>query len=207
MNTMTRRSFILTASHVLVSLPIILHAQNEDPKKLVGKEEWMATWMMQDPDTRTSDSPLHLGRFKDPIYFTLNNITWVPDPEQASKFREVEVPTGFVTDLASIPPIFYTELRPDGEYAYAAIIHDYLYWSQTRPREEADEIFKMVMVDYKIKQGVINTIYQAVRLLGADAWKANAQLKAQGEKRILKKYPPTGNITWAEWKRQHDVLI
>ena len=49
------------------------------------------------------------------------------------------MPTGFVTDFASIPPIFYSVLRPDGEYAYAAVIHDYLYWTQTRPREDADE--------------------------------------------------------------------
>ncbi len=39
----------------------------------------------------------------------------------------IHVPAGFVTDLASVPRIFWTLLPPDGKYAKAAIIHDYLY--------------------------------------------------------------------------------
>ncbi|ECG8634089.1 DUF1353 domain-containing protein, partial [Salmonella enterica subsp. salamae] len=39
----------------------------------------------------------------------------------------IEVPAGFVTDLATIPRIFWSLMPPDGKYAKAAIIHDYLY--------------------------------------------------------------------------------
>ncbi|MDI5166053.1 DUF1353 domain-containing protein, partial [Salmonella enterica subsp. enterica serovar Montevideo] len=33
----------------------------------------------------------------------------------------IEVPVGFVTDLATVPRIFWSLLPPDGEYAKAAI--------------------------------------------------------------------------------------
>ncbi|EOD5071623.1 TPA: DUF1353 domain-containing protein [Salmonella enterica subsp. enterica serovar Enteritidis] len=38
----------------------------------------------------------------------------------------ISVPAGFVTDLATVPRIFWTLLPPDGKYTKAAIIHDYL---------------------------------------------------------------------------------
>jgi hypothetical protein len=116
------------------------------------------------------------------------------------------VPRGFVTDLASIPRIFYSLLRPDGEYAYAAIVHDYLYWTQTRTRTVSDEIFKFSMEDFNISRRTMQTIYNAVRLFGEGAWSKNARLKADGERRILKRFPPTAQINWADWKQRSDVF-
>lgn len=55
----------------------------------------------------------------------------------------IEVPVGFVTDLATVPRIFWSLLPPDGEYAKAAIIHDYLYHYPLRNRKESDLIFWM----------------------------------------------------------------
>jgi len=40
---------------------------------------------------------------------------------------EITVPAGFDTDYASIPRIFWPIYPPDGEYAPAAILHDFLY--------------------------------------------------------------------------------
>ena len=51
----------------------------------------------------------------------------------------VEVPQGFTTDFASIPPIFFGLLRPDGLYAVAAVVHDYLYWDQRVDRLTCDQ--------------------------------------------------------------------
>src|ERR1700730_13306161 len=65
----------------------------------------MREWMTH-PKSGISPSPLRLGRFREPIYFLLNSITWKPNAEQAFQFEPVEVPVGFVTDLASIPQIF-----------------------------------------------------------------------------------------------------
>ncbi len=53
----------------------------------------------------------------------------------------ISVPAGFVTDLATVPRIFWTLLPPDGKYAKAAIIHDYLYDNALRTKQETDKIF------------------------------------------------------------------
>jgi hypothetical protein len=43
----------------------------------------------------------------------------------------ISVPKGFVTDFASIPQgLWSLGLSPHGQYSRAAVIHDYLYWSQ-----------------------------------------------------------------------------
>jgi len=158
------------------------------------KAEWMDQLMTKPEDTgpkrRTADSPLRLGRFREPMYFLLEPISWAPNADQVGKFEGIEVPAGFVTDLASIPRPFWSLLRPDDDYAYAAIIHDYFYWIQVRPREMADEILKFAMQDFEVANWKINTIYAAVSSQGKRAWDSNARLKAQGEKRVLKEFPP-----------------
>src|SRR5262249_6063867 len=113
------------------------------PQLIAGQEtdgsRWMDRWIQEG---RAPVGGLYLGRFADPIYFLTQPITWKPNKGQ-EKYHEVTVPTGFVTDLASIPSSFWSLLRPDGLYAYAAILHDYLYWFQTRPREQCDMILKL----------------------------------------------------------------
>ena len=46
----------------------------------------------------------------------------------------ITVPSGFVTDFASIPAAFRAVLSPTGRPGRAAIIHDFLYWDQTCSR-------------------------------------------------------------------------
>ncbi|ECG5644793.1 DUF1353 domain-containing protein [Salmonella enterica subsp. enterica serovar Poona] len=41
------------------------------------------------------------------------------------KSEVIEVPAGFITDLATIPRIFWTFLPSDGKYAKALIIHNW----------------------------------------------------------------------------------
>ncbi|MGT3199083.1 DUF1353 domain-containing protein, partial [Yersinia enterocolitica] len=53
----------------------------------------------------------------------------------------IKVPTGYVTDLASVPRVFWALFPPHGRYAKAAIIHDYLYDNALRTKKEADKIF------------------------------------------------------------------
>ena len=141
---------------------------------------------------------LYLGRFADPVYFLTQPINWEPNPGQP--YSKVSVPTGFVTDLASIPRVFWSLLRPDGVYAYAAILHDYLYWFQTLPRENCDMIFKLAMQDFGIDTVTVTTIYEAVRKAGGPAWSDNARLRKTGEKRILKTFPDDPRIHWEAWK-------
>lgn len=132
------------------------------------------------------------------------SISWRPNAGQ--KFQPVEVPEGFVTDLASIPRLFWQVLRPEGRYAYAAVVHDYLYWKQTRPRAEADQIFRIAMEDSKVDPKLVDKVYRAVRTFGQAAWDNNARLKKAGERRILKRFPQDYTTSWSEWKKQPDVF-
>ena len=97
-------------------------------------------------------------------------------------------------------------LRPDGEYTYAAIIHDYLYWTQGRSREISDMIFKLAMEDFSIDPKTIKVLYQAVRLGGQGAWDNNRKLKQAGELRVMKTPPNDPRKTWAEWKQDKSVF-
>jgi len=131
-------------------------------------------------------------------------IVWQPNPGQT--FEKVVVPPGFVTDLTSIPRLFWQILRPEGRYAYAAVVHDYLYWTQKRPREEADQIFKIAMEDSKVDPVKVAAIYEAVRRLGQSAWDENARLRQGGERRMLKRFPEEFTTSWNDWKKQPGVF-
>lgn len=147
-----------------------------------------------------------LAPFGDWDYYFVKGgpIIWRPNPGQA--FKMVNVPEGFVTDLASVPRAFWEIMRPEGRYAYAAVVHDYLYWMQDRSKEEADKIFRFAMEDSKVDATTLSTLYAAVDLLGRSAWENNRKLKESGERRVLKKFPTDFTTSWAEWKSRPDVF-
>jgi hypothetical protein len=186
-------------------------AQTADYADQKQADEWMRQWMSE--ATRRPPSgeqipigPLYIGRFADPVYFLREPIAWVPGSHQNQHYKTVKVPTGFVTDFASIPREFWSLMRPDGLYAYAAVIHDYLYWDQSLSRETCDEILKFCMEDFRIDYVTVTSIYAGVRTGGWKAWAENAALKKRGEKRILKRFPMNPTIRWAQWKVQPDVF-
>ncbi|EDQ5930015.1 DUF1353 domain-containing protein [Salmonella enterica subsp. enterica] len=78
----------------------------------------------------------------------------------------IAVPAGFVTDLATIPRIFWSVMSPDGKYAKAAIIHDYLYDNALRTKYEADLIFLDGMTVLGVPKWKRTIMYWAVRLFG-----------------------------------------
>lgn len=78
----------------------------------------------------------------------------------------IEVPAGFVTDLASVPRILWILLPPDGKYAKAAIIHDYLYDNALRTKAEADRIFLDGMTVLGVPKWKRMLMYGAVKLFG-----------------------------------------
>lgn len=166
-----------------------------------------ASWLSDALTTRASNSPLQLARFREPIWVLLRPISWKPSTDEQRKVKAVTVPKNFVTDLASIPTEFCALLPRDAEYAYPAIVHDYLYWSQIRPKAEADMIFKWSMEDLEVTRAKITAIYQGVARLGGSAWEANAKLKREGEKRILRVPPPTARTKWSEWKTQPERFV
>ena len=197
MAKITRREFT-----ALFSLSMTWSASAIAADDRAAIEEWMTAWM----SSKLPVGALHVGRFVEPVYYLTKPIQWKPNPGQEDKYKAVDVPIGFVTDFASIPRVFWSLLRPDGEYTYPAILHDFLYWTQERPRDVADQIFKIGMEEFSISKTTIGTIYEAVRLGGASAWESNAKAKGNDEKRVLKQFPADPRTRWADWKRLPDVF-
>src|SRR5262245_60709692 len=127
MMRLSRREVVAFGAASLLQAPALASAQ---PAEGAAIAAWMDTWMSEQKRTVGT---LHLSRFVEPIYFLLKPTLWLPDPGQ-ERLQPVNVPAGFVTDFASIPRAFWSLLRPDGRYTHPAIVHDYLYWTQTAPR-------------------------------------------------------------------------
>jgi hypothetical protein len=163
-------------------------------------DRWMQEWM---PLNAVSGA-LHIMRFSDGYYALTEEISWSPEKED-KPLRPVNVPYGFVTDFASIPRIFWTLLPRDGQYTYAAIVHDYLYWNQTTSREDADKVFRAVMYEFGVSAAHVTAIFAAVRAGGGVAWNRNSRARAAGELRILSCLPSDPKVKWQDWKSKPDV--
>lgn len=99
-----------------------------------------------------------------------------------TKYREiVDVPSGFVTDFASVPRVLWNVLPPIGRYGEAAVVHDWLYQKrvvltclqQTRliDRGEADRTLLQAMAETDVARLTRWTIYAGVRSGGWLPWK------------------------------------
>ena len=102
----------------------------------------------------------------------------------------IKVPRGFETDYASVPRAFYALFPPWDTYGPAAVVHDWLYWSQPVSRAEADGIFREAMGVLEVPAWKRQTLYLAVRAFGQEAWDSNASIGAQGYSRIRSSQSP-----------------
>lgn len=200
---------LLTLPYVAYSDSLIsktggsLRKENHEEKERT-KEDWFDEYFSSKP----SVGALHVFRFADEMYATTKPISWIPAKgDQETTFKQVDVPTGFVTDFASVPRIFWQFLPRDGKYTYPAIVHDYMYWVQDRPRDSADEIFRIGMQEFGVDPIVLNAVYWGVRAGGSIAWNTNAAVKAKGERRILKRFPTDPLAKWENWKKEADVFM
>jgi hypothetical protein len=107
--------------------------------------------------------------------------------KQPKTKQRVVVPTGFVTDLASVPRLFWTAFPPCGKYTSAAVVHDYLYWNQSPDCDIdcADNILLVAMEESGVSLVTRTAIYKGVRLGGQSAWDSNAKAKAAGAIRLV----------------------
>jgi hypothetical protein len=191
-----------------ISVPSLLAASAassqpaEEDSKLI--EAWL--YAAKSVNDKTAIGTLLLSRFVERVYFLMKPIAWKPGPGQDPNLPNVKIPTGFVTDFASIPRIFWSILPPDGDYTYAAIIHDYLYWNQATDKPTADLVLKAAMEEFGVSNADAFTIYNGVKFGGQSSWDGNAALKLNGEKRILKVFPNDPKIRWEDWKRRPDVF-
>ena len=116
----------------------------------------------------------------------------------------IVVPKGFVTDFASIPQALWSlGLSPQGQYSRAALLHDYLYWSQGCTRAQSDRLLVIAMKESKVRSFDEFVVYQGVNVGGGSAWNANAQQRRSGLPRVLpEKYlrPADPNMTWPAYR-------
>lgn len=82
------------------------------------------------------------------------------------------VKVGFVTDLASIPKLFWNILPPFGAYTAAAVVHDYLYQAHEHTRRHADAIFLAAMKELKVSRWKRALMHRAVWAFGRASYKA-----------------------------------
>ncbi len=116
----------------------------------------------------------------------------------------ITVPKGFVTDFASIPQPFWSAgLSPNGKYSKAAIVHDYLYWTQGCTRRQADNILLIAMKESGVDVSTRTAIYEGVRLGGESAWSGNTSERAQALPRIIPEadleFGPL--VVWPEYRQ------
>ncbi|HKO68267.1 MAG TPA: DUF1353 domain-containing protein [Burkholderiaceae bacterium] len=115
----------------------------------------------------------------------------------------IVVPRGFVTDFASIPQAFWSfGLSAHGRYSKAAIVHDYLYWTQGCSREQADNLLMIAMKESRVDAGQRTVIFEGVRLGGNQPWLNNADERKRGLTRVLPEalldFGP--EVTWHDFR-------
>jgi hypothetical protein len=134
--------------------------------------------------------------------------------EEAETGQKIVVPEGFVTDHASIPPSIKHYFEIGGQaYQYPAILHDWLYWSQTTTRAEADAIFNSAMKDCGVGDVKRRAILAGVRAGGGKAWEKNRKEREAGLIKVIPaayRDPQTWpkNVSWPkyrEWLRTQRV--
>lgn len=133
-------------------------------------------------------------------------VGWVPDASDGAGVVRVDVPKGFVTDLASVPSYLWSVFNRIGRYGNAAIYHDWLYWQQTVTRDVADRVFDRAMNDMGVDAVNRNLIWAGVRVFGGSAWDVNQTARKNGERRVLNRFPDDPRITWNLWKSMPDVF-
>ena len=116
----------------------------------------------------------------------------------------ITVPRGFVTDFASIPKALWSlGLSPYGQYSRAAVIHDYLYWTQGCTRAQSDRLLVIAMKESSVSSFDELVVYEGVDKGGGAAWTANAMERAAGLPRIVPEpylRPADPNVNWPTYR-------
>lgn len=109
------------------------------------------------------------------------------------------VPRGFVTDLTSVPKSLRSFVSVVGPYVRAAVLHDYLFWTQGCTRGQADRIMYYAMIDSGTPQRKARKIYRGLKIGSERAYRNNQAERAQG----LPKFLPLGEEGKQYWQAVH----
>lgn len=79
---------------------------------------------------------------------------------------EIRVPTGFITDFASVPRMFQwaPHFGVNGRSRKAAVLHDYLY--SLKKKAIADPTFRRALAAEGLNRGTCTIYYYAVKWFG-----------------------------------------
>lgn len=108
-----------------------------------------------------------VGKFVDSSRFELiESIAYV------NSELEITVKAGFISDMASIPKMFWGIIGSpfEGKYRKAALIHDGLYGSHWLTKKESDALFLEMMKVNGVSWLKRYTMYYAVKWFGNGAW-------------------------------------
>lgn len=119
--------------------------------------------------------------------------------------NSIEVPIGFVTDFATGPRYLRRAIRSTGTFSAAAVVHDFLYWTQVCTRSQADRLFQLAMEESGVPYPLRNGFYLVVRFAGDGAWNDNKANRQDGMIRVV---PEPHNIVppRARWDSYRDNL-
>lgn len=94
---------------------------------------------------------------------------------------KVHVPEGFITDLGSIPRLFWSLVPPFGPGTPAYLVHDWLYAKQGCKRIQVDDCLLRLLTALKVDYFSRYAIYWNVRTFGWFAWRGDRINKAGGK--------------------------
>lgn len=99
----------------------------------------------------------------------------------------VTVPTKFVTNLISSPPIMWPLVPQTGPGSWSSIVHDYMYtYDVLKPngepfnKKEIDQIFHIGILSEGMNKFKAYMSYRALRAVGVHAWR-DAKKEAEAE--------------------------
>jgi len=93
--------------------------------------------------------------------------------ESALLNRVVIVPTGFVTDFASVPRAPFTYWLFGGVADEAAVVHDFLYEKGLVARDVADEVYLEALEACGVAKWRRRAMWAAVRTFGGSRYSGN----------------------------------
>lgn len=117
-----------------------------------------------------------------------NNYQLFENLTYTNSYYEINVLKGLITDGASIPRVLWNLIGSpfNGNYTFAAIIHDALYQSEYLERSECDKIFLDIMKESNVSFFQRYTMYSAVRSFGWLVWKKHIKEDVLNSKKFIK---------------------
>lgn len=111
------------------------------------------------------------------------------------------VPSGFVTDLASIPG--FVKSAFDSIVDVPAIVHDFLYWRQSCSRGQADRVFFEALQRLGVPKEQRTAIRIALGIAGELAYRENGRERRANLPRIIPEaFREIPRTTWQHYRTE-----